>query len=66
MTASGLTFTNKTNVVFAPIQLLEKFTVYTAVAGAADVLLNVPVTLLDPEPAVPPPRPAPSIGVPHE
>ena len=66
MIASGLTVMNSTNTLLELIQLLEKLTVYTAVAGTADVLVSVPVTLLAPEPEVPPPRPEPSIGVAHE
>ena len=66
MIASGLTLTKNTNTVFAPVQLEENVTVYTAVAGTADVLVSVPLIVLCAEPDVPPPRPEPSIGAAHE
>ncbi len=66
MIASGLTFTNSTKDVDEPLQLLEKVTVYAAVAGTADELVSVPAIVLCPEPDEPLERPAPTIGAAHE
>ena len=61
MIASGLTVMKNTNTVDAPVQLLEKLTVQTAVAGTADVMVSVLLAMLWPNLMLPPPRPVPSI-----